>query len=40
MALVTTKGNQIKAAELLGLSRNTACKKLRNLDIKWMRTPR
>jgi two-component system, NtrC family, nitrogen regulation response regulator GlnG len=39
-ALAATRGNQLKAAELLGLNRNTLCKKVRKLDIKWMRSPR
>jgi two-component system, NtrC family, nitrogen regulation response regulator GlnG len=40
VTLATTKGNQIKAAELLGLNRNTLRKKVRNLGIEWMRSPR
>ncbi len=39
-ALGATRGNQIRAADLLGLNRNTLRKKVRDLDIQTLRLPK
>src|ERR1043165_7566482 len=37
-ALAATRGNQIRAADLLGVNRNTVRQKIRDLDIQVIRT--
>lgn len=37
-AALATRGNQIRAADLLGLNRNTLRKKIRDLDIQVYRS--
>ena len=38
-ALAATRGNQIRAAEMLGLNRNTLRSRIKALDIRVFRTP-
>ena len=38
VTLAATRGNQIRAADLLGVNRNTLRKKIRDLDIQVFRT--
>jgi len=40
LTLSATRGNQVKAAEVLGLNRNTLRKKIRDLDINVIRGPK
>jgi two-component system nitrogen regulation response regulator GlnG len=40
LTLEATRGNQVKAAEILGLNRNTLRKKIRELDVGVMRGPK
>ena len=40
LTLSATRGNQLRAAHLLGLNRNTLRKKIRDLNIPVMRTPK
>ena len=38
-ALAATRGNQIRAADLLGLNRNTLREKIQSLDIQVFKSP-
>jgi two-component system nitrogen regulation response regulator GlnG len=37
LSLAATRGNQIRAAKMLGVNRNTLRKKIRDLDIRVIR---
>jgi len=37
LTLSATRGNQVRAAEVLGLNRNTLRKKIRDLDLRGVR---
>ena len=37
MTLAATRGNQVKAAQVLGINRNTLRKKIRDLDVRVLR---
>lgn len=40
LTLAATRGNQLKAAQILGLNRNTLRKKIRELEIEVLRSPK
>ena len=40
LTLSATRGNQVKAADILGLNRNTLRKKIKDLDINIIRGPK